>query len=87
VFIPLYQDVPEWGSKWFPQTIYVEYGYYKDYPDIEWFPENEEYGIVAEYWFPNDVVKIHNVISKFLSVYLMFYVFIPRKKAGYVFYG
>lgn len=75
VAIPLHTDVPEYGTKWFPQTVYVDYGYFADY-NITW--AKDEWGIVKEYWFPNDTVKIHNIISKLVSVLFMFYTFIPR---------
>ena len=75
VIIPIHTEVPTWGTKWFPQTVYVEYGLFAEHnmtnPDYDW-------GIVDEHWFPNDIVKYHNVISKLVSVLFMFYTFIPR---------
>lgn len=65
------------GTKYFPQTIYPEWGYYSDY---EITIENHIYGIVHEIWIQNNVVKILNHSSKALSVAFMIYTFSPRRK-------
>jgi hypothetical protein len=80
VLIPLVQpDVVGWGSKWFPQTIYIEYGWFKDFGiPLEW-TKGLEYGIVAEHWFKNDLVRYANHTTKLLSVIFMFYTFTPRR--------
>jgi hypothetical protein len=79
VIIPTHTEVVEYGTKWFPQTIYVDYGYFEDY-NIP-IPKNGDiYGVVKEYWYPNDIVKIHNHISKLISVVFMFHLFTPRKE-------
>jgi hypothetical protein len=39
--------------------------------------QKDDWGIVAEYWFPNVIIKYHNIISKTVSVLFMFYTFIP----------
>ena len=79
ILMPVYTNVEfEWGTKYFPQTIYPKYGYYKDYNITH--PNNETYGIVYEYWVPNDLVKIWNHTSKAFSVAFMFYTFTPRRK-------
>lgn len=81
VIIPTYLDVHSFGSKWFPQTIYVDYGYFEDY-NIP-IPKNGDiYGVVKEYWYPNDIIKIHNHISKLISVMFMFYLFTPTKRVN-----
>jgi len=77
IIIPLHQDVPSFGTKWFPQTIYVKYGRFEDY-DMPIPPNGDIMGIVEEYWFPNDIIKYHNHIAKLFSVAFMFYTFIPR---------
>lgn len=77
VIIPLHTKVDKWGTQWFPQTIYVDYGNYEEL-GIDW--GKDEFGIVAEYWFPNNMVRVHNIVSKFLSVWFMFYTFIPVKR-------
>ena len=80
VSMPLYSRVDfVWGSPYFPQTIYPEYGNYSDY-NITIEGLDETYGIVNEIWVPNDLVKILNHSSKAFSVAFMFYVFYPRKK-------
>ena len=80
IIIPVHSpDVYEYGTKWFPQTIYVEYGYYYDVGLPE--PESGDiYGIINEIWVPNDMIKYHNHIAKLFSVAFMFYTFTPRKK-------
>jgi hypothetical protein len=78
VILPVIIDVPEYGTKWFPQTVYVDYGYFEDY-NITIPPTGETYGVVEEYWFPNDTVKYANHISKLISVIFMYYTFIPRR--------
>lgn len=80
ILIPLFQsDVIGWGTQWFPQTIYVEYGYYADFGiDVSMYKWESPFGIVAEHWNPNDLIKITNHFSKLLSVMFMFYTFIPR---------
>lgn len=70
-------NFPEWGTNIFPQTIYVDYGYYEDY-NITYHPEGEIWGIVKEYWYPNDLVKYHNHVAKLFSVLFMFHTFTPR---------
>lgn len=84
VIIPLIQpNVQGWGTSWFPQTIYVKYGYFVDYGiDMSKMVGYDPYGIVQEYWYPNDLVKYANHISKILSVALMFYIFLPRIDNG-----
>jgi hypothetical protein len=80
VIIPVHSpDMYEWGTKYFPQTIYVEYGYYEDYG---YEPPNEKdiFGIVDEIWIPNNMIKYHNHIAKLFSVCFMFYTFTPRRK-------
>jgi hypothetical protein len=80
ILIPLVQpDVVGWGSNWFPQTIYIEYGWFKDFGiPLEW-TKGLEYGIVAEHWFKNDLVRYANHTTKLLSVIFMFYTFTPRR--------
>jgi hypothetical protein len=80
VSIPSFDStIEEWGTKWFPQTIYVKFGYYEDYGiDISKLG-GETFGIVEEFWYPHDIVKIANHISKIFSVAFMFYTFLPRK--------
>lgn len=80
ILIPLVQpNVQEWGTKWFPQTIYVKYGYFADYGiDASQMMNYDPYGIVQEFWYPNDLVKYANHISKILSVAFMFYTFLPK---------
>ena len=78
VLLPIVINVPEYGTKWFPQTIYVDYGYFTDY-NITIPPSGEIYGVVSEHWFPNDAVKYVNHISKLISVVFMYYTFIPRR--------
>lgn len=75
VIIPVHTEVVGWGTKWFPQTIYIDYGNFTEL-GLKW--GKEDYGIIAEYWFPNPVIKWHNVIAKLISVLFMFYTFIPR---------
>lgn len=75
VIIPVHTDVVGWGTKWFPQTIYIDYGYFADYNITH---AKTDWGIVTEYWYPNDMIKYHNIISKLVSVLFMFYTFIPR---------
>jgi hypothetical protein len=41
------------------------------------FNPKDDWGIVKEYWFPNDMIKYHNIVSKLASVIFMFYTFIP----------
>ena len=92
VLIPLVQpNVQGWGTQWFPQTIYVKYGYFADYGiDVSKMMNYDPYGIVEEFWYPNDLVKYANHISKIFSVMFMFYTFLPRvdydamKKCGMV---
>lgn len=79
VTVPLYSEVDfVWGTPYFPQTIYPEYGYYEDYNLTS--EHGDIYGIVNEIWIPNDLVKILNHSSKAFSVAFMFYTFAPRKK-------
>jgi hypothetical protein len=80
VLIPLVQpDIQGWGTQWFPQTIYVKYGYFIDYGiDVSKMMNYDPYGIVQEFWYPNDLVKYANHISKIFSVAFMFYTFLPR---------
>lgn len=78
IIIPLYIDVPSFGTKWFPQTIYVEYGYFEDY-GLPILKNGDIYGIVKEYWYPNITIKLHNHISKLFSVLFMFHTFLLRK--------
>ena len=75
--IPVHTEVEGYGTKWFPQTIYVHYGYFEDY-NLP-IPNNGDiYGIVEEYYHPNDVIKYHNHVAKIFSVAFMFYTFVPR---------
>ena len=78
VALPVFTEVQGFGTDWFPQTVYVEYGYFADY-DIPIPPSGEEYGIVKELWYHNDTIKILNHSSKLFSVAFMFYTFIPRR--------
>lgn len=78
VILPSFVNVTEYGTKWFPQTVYVDYGYFEDY-NIPIPPSGEIYGVVKEYWFPNDYVRYANHISKLISVIFMYYTFIPRR--------
>jgi hypothetical protein len=77
IILPIFIDVPEYGTKWFPQTVYVDYGYFADYNIT--MDSGELYGVVDEHWFPNDIVKYSNHISKLISVIFMYYTFIPRR--------
>ena len=75
VLLPLYYpNTHPYGSKWFPQTVYVKYGYF-DKP----LPNGDIYGIVEEYWFPDDVIKYFNTFSKWFSASFMFYTFTLRR--------
>lgn len=80
ISIPLFDSTIEtWGTKWFPQTIYVKFGYYADYGiDISKLG-GETFGIVEEFWYPHDIIKIANHLSKLFSVAFMFYTFLPRR--------
>lgn len=79
IIMPLYSNVDfVWGTNYFPQTIYPEYGYYDDYNIT--IQTDGEYGIVNEIWVKNDLVKIWNHVSKGFSVAFMFYTFAPRRK-------
>lgn len=82
IVIPIFDSsVVSWGTQWFPQTIYVKYGFYADYGiDTSMYKWEAPFGIVAEYWFPNTLVKLANHISKIFSVMFMFYTFLPRVK-------
>lgn len=89
VIIPLSfsnQDLPVYGTKWFPQTIYVKYGYFEEY-NLPIPLNGDIYGIVEEYWYPNDIIKYHNHIAKLFSVAFMFYTFTPRVKENNLFIG
>jgi hypothetical protein len=87
VIIPLHSpNVQGFGTKYFPQTIYVEYGYYHE-AGLE-LPENGDiYGIIKENWYRNDVIKVHNHLAKAFSVAFMFYTFTPRRKKRLYAYG
>lgn len=81
VILPIFDPtVTEWGTKWFPQTIYVKYGNYTDYGIDTKLTGEDTFGIVEEFWFPNDNVKYANHITKIFSVMFMFYTFIPKVK-------
>ncbi len=80
VFMPIrYNDLPEWGTNYFPQTVYFEYGNLTLYNVTSSYKNISEFGIVNEYWYPNDTIKILNHSSKFFSVLFMFYSFLPRR--------
>ena len=80
VLVPLYSPVEfVWGTKYFPQTIYPEYGYYDEH-GITQHPPDENYGIINEFWVPNDLVKVLNHVSKAFSVLFMFYTFTPARQ-------
>jgi len=78
VALPMFTEVQGLGSDWFPQTVYVEYGYFEDY-NIPIPPSGETYGIVNELWYHNDIIKVFNHSSKLFSVIFMFYTFTPRR--------
>lgn len=78
VALPMFTEVQGLGTDWFPQTVYVEYGYFEDH-NIPIPQTGEEYGIVNELWYHNDIIKVFNHSSKFFSVAFMFYTFIPRR--------
>ena len=81
IYMPVYYDgLPEWGTNYFPQTVYMEYGYYEDF-NMEQPREGIDWGIVYEHWHPDDLIKILNHLSKLFSVSFMFYTFLPRRKA------
>lgn len=79
IAMPLYTEVNfQYGTKYFPQTIYPEYDYYENRNMTH--PDNETYGIVNEIWVPNDLVKIWNHSSKAFSVLFMYSLLTPRRK-------
>lgn len=86
VLIPLHTDVVGYGTKWFPQTIYVKYDYYANYPDTL-YNTIEPYGIVEEYWNPNIMIKIHNVVSKVFACAFTFHWLIPSRKKEFTEWG
>lgn len=84
IAIPLFDSsIETWGTKWFPQTIYVEYGNYVDWGIDITKTGGETFGIVAEHWYPHDIIKVANHGSKLLSVLFMFYTFLPRRVDKY----
>jgi len=78
ITLPMFTEVQGLGSDWFPQTVYVEYGYFEEH-NMVIPPSGEEYGIVKELWYHNDVIKVFNHSSKLFSVAFMFYTFTPRR--------
>lgn len=79
IIIPIFDSTVEiWGTNWFPQTIYVKFGNYIDYGIDLSTTGGQTFGIVQEFWYPHDIIKYANHISKIFSVLFMFYTFLPR---------
>jgi len=74
VLLPLFTPIPTVkGTSWFPQTIYIWYGFDDRI-------SKTHYSIVHEEWHPNDIVRVVNIITKTLTVVWMCYTFMPKKQ-------